>query len=74
MARERGTVACVVRSVVNGFDVRETGEVHQAGAEDRRKNRSAQALGQGSGAAGGIAVAGAADNRHGASLCSISGE
>jgi hypothetical protein len=31
-------------------------------------------LGQGSGAAGGIAVAGAADNRHGASLCSVSGE
>ena len=73
MARERGTVARIVSGVVHCFDVRETGKVHQAGAEDRRKNRGGQALGQGSGAAGGIAVAGAADNRHGASLWSVSG-
>ncbi|MNR24720.1 hypothetical protein D3C85_1418210 [compost metagenome] len=47
--------------VVHRFDVRETGEVHQARAEDRRKNGGGEALSQGVGGAGGAAVAGAAD-------------
>lgn len=66
MARERGAVAGIVGGVVHRFDMRETGEVHQACAEDRRADGGAQALAQGSGAAGGVRSA--ADDRHGASL------
>ena len=69
MARERGAVAGIVGRVVHRLDVRETGEVHQARAEDRRTDGGGQALAEGGGAAGG--VRGAADDRHGASLSGV---
>lgn len=77
MARKGRAVTSIVRGVVYRFDVRETGEIHQASAEDRRTKSGGQALAQGSGGADralfiGVA-AGAADDRHGASLWSVSG-
>src|SRR5471032_1856359 len=66
MARERSAVAGIVGGVVHRFDVRETGEIHKASAEDRRADGGGQALAQGGGGAGGRG--GAADDRHGASL------
>lgn len=68
MAREGSAVARIVGSVMNGLDMGEPGEVHQAHTEDRRTNGGAQALAQGGAAAGG--VRGAAGDRHGASLSS----
>ena len=69
MARERGAVAGIVGSVVHRLDMRETGEIHQARAEDRRTDGGGQTLAQGRSAAGG--VRGAADDRHGASLSGV---
>jgi hypothetical protein len=63
----------IVSGIVHRFDVRETGEVHKAGTEDRRTDGGGQALSQG-GSGAGRSVAGAADDRHGVSLCSVSGE
>ena len=77
MARECGAVTGIVRGVVYRFDVRETGEIHKASAKNRRTKSGGQALAQGSGGADRalfIGVAGgAADDRHGASLWSVSG-
>lgn len=73
MARECGAVMGIVSGVVHRFDVRETGEIHQARTEDRRANGGGQALAQGCGGACSAAVVGAADDRHGASLWSVSG-
>ena len=76
MAREGGAVTGIVRGIVHGFDVRETGKIHEARAKDRCAYGSGQALGQGRGGAGGALIgvaAGAADDRHGASLWSVSG-
>jgi len=56
MARERGAVAGIVGGVVYRFDMRESGEIHQARAEDRRADGGAQTLAQGGGAAGGRRV------------------
>ena len=67
MAREGGAVTGIVRGIVHRLDVREAGEIHKAGAEDRRTRGGGQALSQGRGAAGGALVcvaAGAADDRH----------
>jgi len=76
MARKGGAVTGIVRGVVHRFDVRETGEIHKAGAKDRRTHGGGQALSQGRGGAGDALVGvagGAADDRHGASLWSVSG-
>ena len=74
MAREGSAVTGIVSGVVNRLNVRETGEIHKARTKDRRAHGGGQALSQGRGAAGGGAVAGGADDRHGASLSSVSGE
>ena len=47
MARERGAVTGIVRGIVYRFDVRETGEIHKAGTQDRRADGCGQTLGQG---------------------------
>ena len=73
MARERGAVTGIVGGIVHRFDVRETGEIHKACAQDRRADGGGQTLSQGRSGAG-CSVAGAADDRHGVSLWSVSGE
>ena len=63
MARERGAVAGIVSRVVHGFDVRETREIDEACAQDRRENGGGQALAQGGGAGDFVRVAaGAGDD------------